>query len=81
MATRLAAVLPAGAFTFEAFGSPTFDGKAVRCVAAVGWTAVRLTITAPTPEAGTVPRPRTVRARVPPPAMGPPPENWPSTVG
>src|SRR5664280_3807496 len=59
--------------TFDAVGRLVPDGQAVTKPSAIGLTAVTLTMTADTPDAGTPPLPVTFRARAVPPPRAPPP--------
>src|SRR5664279_2452959 len=69
---RLATFLPCTKFKFDALGRFVPEGQAVRYPSDIGPTAVRLTITADTPDAGTPPLPVTSRAcAVRPPSVPP----------
>ncbi len=57
--TKFGRVSPAGRFRFDAFGFAAPDGYTVKNVFCVGDVAVTFTTTAPTPDAGTPPRPNT----------------------
>src|SRR5688572_15865660 len=71
--TRLGIVWPATKFRFDAKGSGVAAGETVRNDADVGAVAVTFNTTAPTPTNGTPPRPVTVKVRVSPGPMAPPP--------
>src|SRR5688500_13345950 len=79
--TRLGTVRPATTLRFDAVGRSLPVGQAVTYEGAVAFVAVTLTTTAPTPAAGTPPRPVTTTSMVPWAATAPPPAARPSIVG
>ena len=71
---------PADGFKLDAFGMASPVGHAVRNVPTVAPVAVTFTATAPTPDAGTPPRPTTGTTTVPPGPAAPTGGPSPSTV-
>ena len=70
LTTRLATVRPEMKFRFDDLGSAPPLAYAVMNPVAVGWVAVTVRTTAPTPVLGTPPRPVTARST----------EAWPATA-
>src|SRR5262245_48789327 len=79
--TMLATVWPGTMLRFDAVGRATPDGQTVTKLAALGFVTVTFNATAPTPAAGTPPRPRINRLSLPASPIAPPPAARPSTVG
>ncbi len=78
--TRFGIDSPGTKFRFDANGRGDPAGYTVTNPGAVGPVTVTFNTTAPTPPAGTPPRPATVRSTAAPPPRAPPPANVASTV-